>query len=71
MTNFCGCDRAARRANLENMPMCRVNDDGCGSTGCCGCNAQLVELIEAQNQLLREILCAIRSQDEDDGCCCR
>lgn len=71
MTNFCGCDRAARREGLENMPMCRVNDTGCGETTCCACNTQLVELMEAQNQLLQEILCAIRAQDADDGCCRR
>ncbi len=72
MTNFC-CDRAARRAELENMPMCRVNDTGCGDTGCgqtgCACCAQLIELAEAQNDLLREILCTLRSMNETDGCC--
>ncbi len=69
MTNFCSCDRTTRRENLENMPMCRVNDTGCGDTGC-ACCAQLVELVETQNQLLQEILCAIRAQDDTDGCCC-
>lgn len=69
MTDIC-CDRSARRESLENMPMCRVNDDGCGET-CRACDAQLVELAETQNELLREILRAIRAQDEDDGCCRR